>query len=425
MKQLAIILLFSHALLYGQDHSWTLQTCIDSALINNSNVRIATIDISIADANLTASQLHLLPTINGGASHGYNWGQTIDPFTNSFAASQVRYNNFYLTSSITLFSGLQNYYGQKIDGIDQRIEVLTKKIAQRNIVIEVLSAYLQVKLNQEIVLLKNKHLTFSQEQLKKASLLEGLHYDTKRKRLESQAQISKDQYELVMAENDYKISLFLLQSLIGTQHDSLFELADSISFQLEIDFNETELNQLRSEKKQLESKQAKGRLSPTISLNGSIGSGYSENNTYLTPQGDFIPKPFSDQLNENFYQSLSATLTIPIFNGANFYTQISIQELEYNRLKIENEQRLVQQENTILQNEVEITNQMNALKAAKTSFISYKQLYEDAKIKYNSGTIDYYTYLQSKEAFYSAESELIQCEYRLRFAELIASIWSN
>ncbi|NOQ70386.1 MAG: hypothetical protein GQ574_00165 [Crocinitomix sp.] len=422
MKTLVIIIVFFPCLLFGQN-DWTLQNCIDSALVNNPEMQLSEIDFSIATLNVKSNQWSFLPSVNGAASHGYNWGQTIDPFTNSFATDQVRYNNFYLSSSLTLFSGLQNYYEKKIVGIDQAIILANKEIEKRNLTIEILGAYLQAKLNEEIVSLKSKHLSFTKAQVKRAKLLEDLEYDTKRNRLESEAQETNDQYELVQSQNDLKKSLFLLQLLIGITPDATFSLTDSISLINSVTVDETQLNVLRAEKNLLLAKQIKGSFSPTITVNGSIGSGYSENNKFTSPDGSFIPKPFGDQINENFYQSVYATLSVPIFNGVATYSQIEINKQEFERIRVENEKRSAELTNTKLENKLEVDNQKIALKFAQASFKSYQLLFEDASLQYDNGAIDYYQYLQNKDAFFKAESELIQAEYRLKFAEIVSSIF--
>lgn len=422
MKIAFTILTFCAFLSFGQKE-WTLQECIDSAWINNPEMQLSDIDFSIAEINVRANNLNFLPNLNGNASHGYNWGQTIDPFTNSFATDRVRYNNFYLSSSVTLFSGLQNYYEKKVSSIDREIILANREIDKRNLTLEILSAYLQIKLNNEIVLLNQKHLSYSQEQVRRAELLENLEFETKRRRLESEAQETSDQYELVQSENDLRRSRVLLQLLIGKSPDSTFVLADSISSIAPMNVDEMRVNELQAERNLLQSKQLKGSLLPNLTLNGALGSGYSENNQFLGPNGSFIPKPFGTQLNENFYQSVYVNLSIPIFNGASSYAQIRINEKEYERIHIENRQRADELTNIKLQNQLELNNQRTSLTFAEASFESYKLLFDEASIQYDNGAISYYDYLQSKDAFFNAESELIQAKYRLKFAELVNGLY--
>jgi len=164
---LTIIILVSFSINYAQsitENTWTLEQCIDSALVNNYAIGTANIKSDIANVQLKNAKYSYLPSLNGGATHGYNWGQTIDPFTNQFATNRVQYNNFYLSSSLVLFSGLQNYYGQKIIEIDWQSQAYNKQIEERNLKIQVATTYLQVLLNNEIYLALKEQLKLTQIQ---------------------------------------------------------------------------------------------------------------------------------------------------------------------------------------------------------------------------------------------------------------------
>jgi outer membrane protein len=422
MRTVLILISLFPVLLYGQTN-WSLQNCVDSAVMNNPEMRLLDLDVSIASTNAKASQWNFLPSMNANASHGYNWGQTIDLFTNTFATDRVRYNNFYLSSSVTLFEGLQNYYDRKLANIDKEIALANKEIRNRDLVVQILGAFLQVKLNEEIVALKNKHLLFTKDQLKRVELLEQVDFAVQAEVLKTQAQLTKDNYEFILSQNDLRKSLFLLQTIIGKQPDTLFSLSDNFSLNENSTLDEAELNLLKTERNLIQSKQIWGSLSPKLSLNGSLGSGFSESNKIPDPDGVLYPKPFNDQLNENFYQSLSLTLSIPIFNGINSYSRIEVNKKELERIQIENEQRSVEYANTKLQNQLEINNQRTALEFAQSSFDSYELLFQNATLQYENGVIDYYQYLRNKDEFFLAESELIQAKYRLKFAEIIKTLY--
>ncbi len=92
----------------SQEKIWNLEDCISHALENNIQVQQNELNKEISKQNYIASKYNTLPNLNGSASHTYNFGQTIDPFTNSFATTQVRSNNFFLSSSMTLFDGFRN-----------------------------------------------------------------------------------------------------------------------------------------------------------------------------------------------------------------------------------------------------------------------------------------------------------------------------
>ena len=108
-----ILFLFAFGFIKAQEavklaQPMTLEACIDYALKNNIQIKQSELTTEISQITLTQSQANLLPELNANASHSYNYGRTIDRFTNEFATQQVLSQNFALNSDVTLFGGLQS-----------------------------------------------------------------------------------------------------------------------------------------------------------------------------------------------------------------------------------------------------------------------------------------------------------------------------
>ncbi|MCH2231359.1 MAG: TolC family protein [Crocinitomicaceae bacterium] len=423
LRGISLILLLCSQLSLSQNE-WTLQKCVDSAVVNNSKVRLASLELGKSEIIYEGDKLNFIPRVHAGASHGYNWGQTIDPFTNEFATDRVQYNNFYLSSSVALFTGLSNYYQTKISSNQTNIRTAELELAKRNITIDILTAYLQVKLNEGILNMRTKHLEYVQEELAKAELLYENERIVEGEVLEKKARFSTEYFQMVLAKNDWKKTLFLLQVTMGKEPDSSFRISDSISLSCEYSINELELEKLAQERNLLLSKQMQGQFYPSIRLNGSLGSGYSENRTEISPDGSINAVPFGNQLSANFYQSLSATLTVPIFNGTKSYAEIKINELEYQQLLIEEEQKTLELETKLLELKFDIDNNKLAYQESKESYLVSEKWYENNKMSFDLGKIDYFKLLESKDALMNAEAEMIQAKYKLIFSELIYFIYS-
>jgi outer membrane protein len=109
---------------------------------------------------------------------------------------------------------------------------------------------------------------------------------------------------------------------------------------------------------------AKGRVSPTISLNGSIGTGYSglakdfkginitwADTTGITTGGDYVltptyqtitaDKPFADQYRDNANRSIGLTLSVPLYNGLQTHT--AIKNAKLNAMNAKYNQELTEQ----------------------------------------------------------------------------------
>ncbi len=104
---------FSFLAASSQEKEWTLEDCINYALDSNINIKKQVLMVESQKAQLLQDYLIMLPDLNAGATHGYNWGQTIDRYTNQFATTRVQSNNFYLGTHIESFPGIKtDQYGE-------------------------------------------------------------------------------------------------------------------------------------------------------------------------------------------------------------------------------------------------------------------------------------------------------------------------
>ena len=89
---------FTFASLSFAQKPWSLQKCINHAFEHNLQIKQSQLGTDRAELGYRTSQGAFLPTLNASASHGYNIGMTIDPFTNEFATDAIQSNNLGLSS---------------------------------------------------------------------------------------------------------------------------------------------------------------------------------------------------------------------------------------------------------------------------------------------------------------------------------------
>ena len=331
-----------------------------------------------------------------------------------------------------MFSGLQNYYSQKIIEIDWQSQAYNKQIEERNLKIKVATTYLQALLNNEIYLALEEQLKLTRIQKVRITNLIEEEREPKHKLFEILAQEETDKYNILKANNDLNYTLLLLQQLMDMPYHSNFNIStfDTISNSNssinEIDissFPELKLSDLNIQKQELNTQSTKGRLYPTLLANGSLGSGYSGNSTYLTPTGESLSKPFGTQINDNFYQSASLSLTIPIFNKNTTNTQIQINRLESEQLKLDKEKQVLEIQNKIEQLKMNVSNsraQFNSLKSVvKANEINY----QNSLIQFENGVIAYFTLLEAKNRLFKAKSDLTQVKFQMLANNLILGFY--
>lgn len=91
---------------FAQVKVWTLKESVDFALQNNLQVQQTLLDFETAEQNVVSAKGNFLPTLNGSASHSYNFGSFIGQDGNRVSRDS-RGNSFGLNTGVTLFNGLE------------------------------------------------------------------------------------------------------------------------------------------------------------------------------------------------------------------------------------------------------------------------------------------------------------------------------
>lgn len=450
MKKLFLLILTSFSLTGISQSRWDLQQCITYAINHNITLKQSALNNEINKNNTDQSKASVLPSLNAGASHVYNFGQTIDRFTNTFASTQVLSQNFYLSSSVVLWSGLSQYNNIKANEYNYLSGVERLKQQQNDLSLNVANAYIGVIFSEEILKISQNQLDVSKEQLDRTTklvtagaLAKSVEYDIK-------AQLANDQVNLTTAENNYQLSLLSLKQLMNLDSVTTFnierpELNIQESQLLENNVQyiyETSLKtqpSIKSSEYAILSaerylKASKGRISPTLTFNASMGTGTSglakdvtgvrytglqpigftsSLDTVYSPSTELITKkkPFSDQFKDNVNKSVGFTLNIPLFNGLQTHT--SIKNAKIQALNARFSQDLTEQTlfKNIAQAHANAKAALNKYNATKLSVDAAAESFKYAQQKFNAGAISSFDFTTAKNRLFAAESNLLQAKY--------------
>src|SRR5204863_8863332 len=113
--------------------------------------------------NTVQSKAGVLPSLNAGATHVYNFGKTIDRFTNTFANTEVLSQNFYLSSSVVLWSGLSQYNNIKSNEYTYLSGVELLKQQQNDLSLSVANAYIGVIFSDEVLKISQNQFQVTKE----------------------------------------------------------------------------------------------------------------------------------------------------------------------------------------------------------------------------------------------------------------------
>lgn len=436
---------------FAQTNQWNLQQCVDFGQKNNISLKQAELNTQITKNNSLQSKAAILPTINGGAQHTYNFGRTIDRYTNTFANSQVLSQNFYLSSNVVLWSGLTQYNNIKANQFQYLSSTETLLQQKNDLALNIATAYINVIFSDEIHQITKNQYKITQEQVERTQKLVDAGALAKSAIFDLQAQLANEEVNVTSADNNYQIALLGLKQLINLDSLPNFSIekpvvdingGDLTALSVQTIYETALKNQhsikaadynLQSATKTLDI--AKGRFSPTISATGSLGTGTSELNKridavnfigieqtpYYTSLGDAVyqPKteivtsktPFADQFKDNVNKSFGFTLSVPIFNGLQTYT--GYKNAQINSLSVKYSKDLIEQNlyKTIAQAYADARASFNKYKANKLSVEANELSFNAAQQKYNVGAISTFDYNSVKTRLQAAQGNLIQAKY--------------
>ncbi|MEX2597170.1 MAG: TolC family protein [Salibacteraceae bacterium] len=454
-----IVFLFASFLSNAQE-PLSLSACIEQAWANNLQVKQSELNLESSESQLKSTRANALPNLNGFATHNYNWGQRIDPFTNQFATTRVQSNSFGLSAGIDLFNGFQTH--QRIQSDQAALEVSKYDLeAQKNdIALSVAAGYLQVLLVEELIDAAEQQAAITKNQLERVAKLVEVGAENIGSQYELEAQFARDRSNLTQRKNDYQNAMLQLKQMMllpadenislekpVVEADSTLRLENSKTVYGMAESNMPEIKRAEFSLVQWEHQLGAARSGwyPSLTLSGSIGSGYSGLRTEVesvtpvtqtigyTESGDqvfaqsfdanLVRVPFVTQVGDNFNQFVGVSLNVPIFNRWSVQNNVnqarinrSIAELQLEQEKLGLRQRIeTARTDAIAARELYKAN-IDALKSSSKSF-------EFAAARFEAGALDITAFNTAKNNLQIAQNEVSRSRYDFVFKTKILDFY--
>ncbi len=449
--------------------AWSLQRCLDHAFEHNIQIQLGQLGETSAAIGTQTAKGAFLPNLNGNLSHGYNFGRTIDPFTNQFVeSSAIRSNSFGLSTGMVLFNGFQNHLNLRRAKLAQESAAAQREIAENNVVLTIAGAFLNVLFQEEFVRVAEYNRQATARQVDRMQSMVAAGAAAEFDLYDVEAQLAADEANIVSTKNALglaKLNLVQLLQLPVSEADD-FELirpsdedlqrtdlpsspAAAVAYALG-SFPEIRQAELQVEDAFIGLDIAKTNRYPRLFASYNIGTGYSgasrsidgapsteefvlgslvvdDSTSYdLIAQQEvynFITTPFDDQLSQNFNQSVFFSMSIPIFN--NFSVKSSIEQAEVSALSA---QYQLEQTKQTLTTSIEsawadaraaseqAVAQEAALVAAERAFLNTEKRYEAGA----STAIDY---ADARTLFDNARVNALRAKYDLAFKSRILDFY--
>jgi outer membrane protein len=411
----------------------TLSDAVDAALELNIELQRSSDQVASSEISVRQSTAAFLPTLSASASASRNYSRDFDPTTKLTQGSQSQSLSLGLATRLTLFDGFNtvaSLQGSKLQLSAARSSL--QRIRQSTI-FETFSRYLQVLMDQELVVSERENLDAQRQQLQRIEEYYKVGNRSRADLLQQQAEISQAELRVLQAEEYLNVSKLQLLKTIGLEPSTDYEVeaipiaeliakmaGEDIDIQgngaLEdrADIDAQELS-VAAAKKTIIS--ARSGYWPSLSLSAELGSGYHSPSEYGN---------FSDQvLDINPNARIGLSLSIPIFDRS--VTRSSVQRAQ---IQLANEQlNLADLQQTIsLQVQQALFDYSTArkkLEAARAQREYTQQALQVTAERYDVGSAILAELSLARAQYVSANNDWIQANYTLLLDRVALDYYSG
>ncbi len=425
-------------------NTWSLERCIDHALSHNLQIKQQQLAEERSRNDLRQSYANLFPSLNAGSSQGYNYGRTVDPFTNEFATERVAFQRMSASSGMMLFAGFQN-----VNNIRYHLEQHTAfrhdtEKMKNDIVLAIASAFLQVMYFEDLVVVNNQQLEVMEEQLRRTRLMMEGGSVSRGTYLEIEAQTAQERVNLLNAKNNLDLALLELVHILDLDPADEFivqrpdlQVEENILLQdeaavldralvLEPSVQAARQRILMAERHLAISR---GEQSPRLSFYASYGSGYSgASRRQVGEQGStpiYEKVPYKEQIEKNVNQGIGLELNIPIFNRLQTRRRIQNARIDLENSRLTYELTRNNLGKTIQQAHADASAALQRYEATIRSQDAYREAFRHAEQQFNLGTITSMEYNESKARLARSEMDALQAKYDFIFKQKILDFYQG
>lgn len=322
MRQLCLYFLFGLGLLPLRAQTpdtlrlWTLRDCLNYALEHNIQVKKSRVAYLSGREDTRQAQAQLFPSLAGSVTQGYvNYPSSGAERNNSYSG------NYSVNANWTVFDAGKRYQTIKQQKIQNEVDQLGIEQSEDNIQISLVETYMQAMYATEAVRIRENTVEVSKAQRDRAVGLLEAGSISKVDLAQLESQYSTDKYQLVVAQTNLANYTLQLKQLLEmdmtdelqlapptlSDNDVLVPLPDKerIYTTSLVVMPEVKSSQLSIAIAELEKKKAWAGFLPSLSLGAGIGTGHLSGTDYA----------FGSQVWNKFNESVSLTLSIPIFSN--------------------------------------------------------------------------------------------------------------
>ena len=415
---------------------WDLQKCFDYAIENNIQIKRQRLNSQYTENQVKQARNDKLPNLNAQFGNDFSFGRSLT-YDNTYDNINSASLNGAMSTNFTIFNGMTLSNSVQKSELDLEVTLYELDKTKDDIMLGIAAEYLQILFAEEVIQVTEANIEVTKGQIERTQQLVNAGSLAKGALLEIEAQLAREELQLVNNENQLRLSYLNLYQFLDlpmsesfeVEKPSLPEIQANLTMMNAFDVFNNAINirpeivaaqkRVESAMKQLEI--AKGYQYPSLSLGANYYNLY--NNQYRDFNDDRIP--FGEQLKNNSRSSVGLTLSIPIFNRFQVKNNITNAELQ-----IADYEYQLQSARNVLRKDIELvyTNALAALNryiSTQKAVESMAEAFRYTEEKFNVGMINSVEYNQSKNNLTVAQSDLIQAKYEYIFRTKILDFYNG
>ena len=444
--------------------AWTLEACIERALQKNLNVIDQEIGILRAENALNQDRLDRYPTLNASASHNYNFGRTIDPFTNQFVNQSIQSNNFSLTSGVTIYNGkrIANTIARSENEVQR--SRFQSDVTRNSIGLSVADAFLQIIFAKQQLQNFEEINKATKTQLEQAKSRYEAGVVNQRQYINLKAQDARDMMNIQSAKGSLELAYVRLKQLLLLEPNENIEIelpevgvpaldkewivAAVVQNAMEL-MPDMKLAESQKRSADLTQEISKSGLYPRLTAFANVNTLYSEsrverfNEQSFTQQIGYIASnpneavvsdftrydtrvtAFGQQLKDNFGQAAGLSVSVPIFN--NNQTRAAIEDAKLASLQATNNIERTRQsiQSSVVQAYTDFLNARSNYLAALENQKAQKENYDFVLKSSEAGVATVADMVLALNDYNVAKNDLLRAEYQYIYADVILSFYNT
>lgn len=409
---------------------WSLDDCISYAQRNNTDVQQRAIQVEQQQTELSTAKFSRLPNLNASIGADASFGRTLAG-DNTYRDNNQTSGSLGVSASMPLFEGLRIKNRIRGGKLDLAASVQDLERAREDVQVNIMTLYLQVLYNKELVGISERQLALSSQQAALSRELVAAGKQPESARYESEALRANDLLSLTQARSDLQLALLDLSQALNRESAAGFDIVeptfDSLSLAALHGLGTADAvyayavenrPHIRAEKLRLESAEnsvriARSALYPSLSLNGGYGTGvYSRDE-----------EKFWAQLRNYSREYVGVSLSVPIFNR-----RATRNEIHSAKLSLRNQQLALTDAERLLRKQIEQA-WYNAdaayakYRAAEAALVSARVAFAYEQQKAAAGRSTIFDFNDARTRMERADAESAQAKYEFVFRQKILDFY--